>query len=76
MIDDIIGMLLASFNDFTNCSISNAAFLRLSYDRSPRERCTIGGNGDSTETNTGPPDFCDEEDGGAIDGGGGGACCC
>ena len=69
MIDWIIGTLCASDRDLTSCSISKAAFLRLSYDRSPSERCTMGGRGDSTETSTGP-DLDVEED---IDGG---ICCC
>ena len=72
--EDIIGMLCASFNDLTNCSISNAAFLRLSQDRSPRERCTNGGRGDSTETSTGPDLLCDDVDGNDEGGGGGGGC--
>ena len=50
-----MGVLLASVNDLTNCSISNAAFFRLSYDRSPNDRWMSGGKGDSTETNTCPP---------------------
>ena len=70
--EDIIGMLCASLSDLTNCSISNAAFLRLSYDRSPRERCTNGGRGDSTETSTGPDLLCDDV--GNEEGGGGGGC--
>lgn len=49
-----MGILCASFRDLTSCSISRAAFFRLSNDRSPRERWTSGGRGDSTETKTGP----------------------
>jgi len=58
-----MGRLLASDKDLTNCSISNAAFLRFSYERSPRERCTNGGRGDSTDTSTGPED----DDDGLLD---------
>ena len=45
-----IAWLLASCNDLINASISNAAFLRFSLDRSPNDRCTMGGNGDSIDT--------------------------
>ena len=69
IMDWIIGTLCASDRDLTSCSISKAAFLRLSYDRSPSERWTIGGRGDSTETRTGP-DLDVEEDND------GGTCCC
>ena len=54
IMDEIMGRLFASERDLTNCSISRAAFLRFSYERSPRERWTRGGRGDSTETRTGP----------------------
>ena len=69
IIDWIMGTLCASDRDLTSCSISNAAFLRLSYDRSPSERCTIGGSGDSTETRTGPDLDVEEDKDGWI-------CCC
>lgn len=37
-----------SARDLTRASTSRAAFLRFSYDRSPRARWTSGGRGDST----------------------------
>ena len=51
-------MLFASCSDLINASISSAAFLRFSFDRSPSSRCTTGGRGDSFEIECG---YCEAE---------------